>query len=308
MPASPTATTEQIKDANTRYHDAAAAEYDAKWGIDFGRLGQDQVRGKMRKALGSWREQRFGDALEIGAGTGYLGLNLVQNGLIERLTASDISAGMLDTLSVTAARLGLNVTATRADATDLPFPDASFDLVFGHAVLHHLPDLDRAFAEFARVLRPGGTIAFCGEPSRHGDRLAAVPKRAALALAPLWRGLVRASAWDGPGDRHDHAHGLESVVDVHAFSPDDLRARLAAAGFRQVRITGEELVANLYGWMLRTLESTAEPDEIPYRWRRFALRSYLVLQRVDETVLEPRLPSQLFYNLAVSARHPKVNA
>ena len=43
---------EQIKDVNARYHDAAAAEYDAKWGIDLGRVGQRQVRTKLRKALG----------------------------------------------------------------------------------------------------------------------------------------------------------------------------------------------------------------------------------------------------------------
>ena len=52
MPASPTATPEHIKDVNTRYHDAAAHEYDAKWGIDFGDIGQDQVRAKLVKALG----------------------------------------------------------------------------------------------------------------------------------------------------------------------------------------------------------------------------------------------------------------
>ena len=52
MPASPTATHEHIKDVNTRYHDAAADEYDAKWGIDFGATGQRQVRLKLSKALG----------------------------------------------------------------------------------------------------------------------------------------------------------------------------------------------------------------------------------------------------------------
>jgi ubiquinone/menaquinone biosynthesis C-methylase UbiE len=305
MPASPTATPEQIRDANTRYFDVAAPDYDAKWGISFGQLGRDQVRAKMHKTLGAWPERPFGDALEVGAGTGYLGLNLLQEGLIERLTATDISAGMLESLAGTAAELGLEVTTVRAEAAELPFPDESFDLVFGHAVLHHLPDVDRAFGEFARVLRPGGTIAFCGEPSRTGDRLAAVPKRGALLVAPLWRRLLGASPHDGSSEEHRHDHALESEVDVHAFSPADLAAGLARAGFRQVRIRGEELVANLYGWALRTLESTADPDEIPYRWRVFALRSYLALQRADEVVLEPRLPPELFYNLVVSARSPE---
>ena len=62
----------------------------------------------------------------------------------------------------------------------------------GHAVLHHLPALERSFAEFARVLRPGGTLFFAGEPSRQGDRIAAWPKRAAMRAAPLWRRAVKA--------------------------------------------------------------------------------------------------------------------
>ena len=102
MPASPTATAEHIKDVNTRYHDAAAEEYDAKWGIDFGGIGQEQVRLKLVKALGGLDGRRFGDALEIGSGTGYFSLNLVQLGLIERLTATDISPGMLKRLAATA--------------------------------------------------------------------------------------------------------------------------------------------------------------------------------------------------------------
>ena len=43
------------------------------------------------------------------------------------------------------------------DATRLPFPDGSFDLVWSHGVVHHIPETERAVAEFHRVLRPGGT-------------------------------------------------------------------------------------------------------------------------------------------------------
>ena len=304
MPASPSATAEHIKDVNTRYHDAAAAEYDAKWGIDHGDLGQAQVRSKLVKALGDTARQPFGDALEIGAGTGYFTLNLAQLGLIERPTATDISAGMLETLAATASVLGLDVTTLRTEAEELPFEDASFDLVFGHAVLHHVPDLSRAFAEFHRVLRPGGVVAFCGEPSQYGDGLATAPKRVGHALAPLWRRLMGASAVNGGSAPADHDHGLEYEVDVHAFAPGELRALLEATGFSEPRIRGEELLANLWGWTLRSLEATAAPEEVPVRWRHFAFRSYLALQRLDTSVLEPRLPPQLFYNLVLSARRP----
>jgi ubiquinone/menaquinone biosynthesis C-methylase UbiE len=305
MPASPTASADHIKDVNTRYHDAAADEYDAKWGIDFGTTGQEQVRLKLVKTLGESESARFGDALEIGSGTGYFSLNLVQLGVIERLTATDISPGMLRRLSATAAALGLADVATVAtEAETLPFDDGSFDLVCGHAVLHHIPDLDRAFAEFRRVLRPGGVIAFAGEPSRYGDRLAALPKRAGMLAAPAWRRLTGARRRAVAEANLSNGHGLEGEVDVHAFAPADLRRLLRDAGFERRRVGGEELLANAWGWGLRTVESTAEPASVPWGWRGFAFRSYITLQKVDTRLLEPHLPAELFYNLLVSAHKP----
>jgi ubiquinone/menaquinone biosynthesis C-methylase UbiE len=304
MPASPTATAEHIKDVNTRYHDAAADEYDAKWGIDFGATGQRQVRIKLSKALGGIEGQRFDDALEIGSGTGYFSLNLLQLGTVGRLTATDISPGMLHRLAATAEALGLEVDTVATDAETLPFEDESFDLVFGHAVLHHIPDLERAFAEFRRVLRPGGAIAFCGEPSRYGDRLAALPKRAGTILAPTWRRAIGARERAVAEAEQSDGHALEGEVDVHAFAPVDLRRLLRAAGFERRRVGGEELLANAWGWGLRTVESTAEPHTVSWKWRRFAFRSYMALQRVDSGLLEPRLPAELFYNLLVSGRRP----
>ena len=295
---------ERIKEVNERYHDAAAASYDSKWGIDFGPVGQEQVSGKLLKALGRRDARTFGDALEIGAGTGYFSLNLLQARVIERATATDISPGMLAALERNAADLGLEVRTAAAEAETLPFGDESFDLVFGHAVLHHIPDLRHAFSEFARVLRPGGTLAFCGEPSRYGDFLSTFPKRTALIAAPVWRRLVGASARRQESESDPNGHGLESEVDVHAFSPTDLRRLCRDAELVGVRVRGEELLASIHGWTVRTLEASAEPDEVPWGWRRFAFRSYLALQRLDNQVLEPRLPPQLFYNLLVSARRP----
>jgi SAM-dependent methyltransferase len=292
-----------IKDVNTRYHDAAAGEYDCKWGIDFGPVGQEQVRSKFAKAFGGEMPPPFGEALEIGAGTGYFTLNLLQVGAIRRATATDISPGMLQTLEASAADLGLDVTTVSTDAERLPFGDESFDLVFGHAVLHHIPDLGKAFREFRRVLRPGGALAFCGEPSAYGDMLASAPKRLGRAAAPIWRRALGAGEARN-GAEPDDDHGLEAQVDVHAFSPGDLRDLLRGAGFGDIRLRGEELVANMYGWFIRTVESTARPEEVPMRWRQFAFRSYLALQRIDTSVLEPRLPPQLFYNLVLSARTP----
>jgi hypothetical protein len=92
---------------------------------------------------------------------------------------------------------------------------------------------------------------------------------------------------------------------VHAFSPGDLERFCGAAGLIETRVRGEELLASIHGWTVRTLEASAEPDDVPWAWRRFAFRSYLALQRLDNQVLEPHLPPQLFYNLLVAARKPE---
>jgi ubiquinone/menaquinone biosynthesis C-methylase UbiE len=298
-------TADSIREANVRYHDLAAEHYDSKWGIGYDEVAQAQVTGKLRKALGSRGVPPGGFArgLEIGAGTGYFTLNLLRAGLVGSAVASDISPGMLEALSASAAELGLSVETAACEASSLPFEDGSFDLVYGHAVLHHLPDLAGSFREFRRVLRPGGVVAFCGEPSRYGDRISSVPKRGALAVAPLWRALIGASSRNG----HGHVHGqeedqLEQVVDVHAFTPADLTTHANAAGFHDVHVRGEELAASLFGWANRTLEATAEPTEVPWAWRVYAYRGYLMLQRLDRSLLEPHLPAGLFYNLLVSAR------
>jgi SAM-dependent methyltransferase len=292
---------QDILDVNVRYHDLASESYDSKWGIDYGAKGAAQVLGKMQKALGQ-PLRPMGRGLEIGAGTGYFSLNLLKQGILTHVTCTDVSAGMLETLSGSAERLGLNVETAVCDAEALPFENDSFDVVFGHAVLHHIPDLAQAFREFRRVLKPGGVIAFCGEPSRTGDKLAAYPKRAALAVAPLWRRAIRARPHVGDGNwGKDEEASLEPYVDVHAFTPRDLEDVARGGGFTDVRIRGEELAASWFGWANRTLESTAEPSDVPWLWRQYAFHGYLAFQKVDRALLEPRLPPAIFYNLLISA-------
>ena len=62
-------------------------------------------------------------------------------------------------------------------------------------------------------------------------------------------------------------------------------------------MSGEELVAGLFGWANRTLEASADPLDVPWAWRVYAYRGYLLLQTLDRSLLEPRLPAALFYNL-----------
>jgi ubiquinone/menaquinone biosynthesis C-methylase UbiE len=294
---------------NTRYHDAAAHSYDSKWAIDYGETGERQVLMKLSKALGG-EPGHYQRALEVGAGTGYFSLNLLRLGVISEVTAIDISSGMLDVLAATAERLGLEVETVQADAEQLPFEEGRFDLVLGHAVLHHLPGLGAALGEFARVLAPGGTLAIMGEPSRNGDRIAWTPKRLGALAAPVWRRLVGAESRNGsvettsPPQPAGDDNQLERFVDVHTFDPNTLHELTVNAGFVDVRVSGEELLANAYGWWLRALEAGSDPYRVPRAWHQFAFRSYLALQWLDGKLLEPRLPAALFYNLLMSARKP----
>ena len=155
------------------------------------------------------------------------------------------------------------------------------------------------------MLRPGGAIAFAGEPSRYGDRLAALPKRAGMAVAPAWRRPDRRrAAAPSPRPSSPTATPWRARSTSTPSPPPTCAACCATPASRDRRVGGEELLANAWGWGLRTVESSAEPESVSWGWRNFAFRSYIALQKVDTRLLEPRLPAELFYNLLVSGRKP----
>ena len=95
-----------------------------------------------------------------------------------------------------------------------------------------------------------------------------------------------------------------STCDVSLFTPADLERHASAAGFAGVRVRGEELLANMFGWFNRTVEASAVHGDIPHGWFRYAYRGYILLQKVDGALLEPHLPAAGFYNLMLTARRP----
>ena len=304
MPAAADARAERIRDVNTRYHDLAADSYDSKWGIDFADTGRAQVTAKLKKALGA-EPATFRHALEIGAGTGYFSLNLLSAGTIERVTATDIAPGMLRALEANAAELGIEVETVVTDAERLPFADGASTWSSATRCSITSPT--------STVRRPSSS-GFSSPAARSSSAashpptaIRSLPSRSGRPSPPRRSGAAPsapASATIDGGADPDYGHALEAEVDVHAFDPAAIKRIFGHAGFTDVRVRGEELLANIYGWWLRTVESTATPDEIPDRWRLFAFRSYLSLQRVDSSLLEPHLPPEIFYNLVFSARKP----
>jgi len=104
------------------------------------------------------RDVELGDrVLEVGPGFGATTQVLAPR--LERLDVLELDPGYVERLR---ARLGPGVTVTQGDATQMPYTDGEFSGVVCFTMLHHIPSRelqDRAFAEIARVLRPGGVFA-----------------------------------------------------------------------------------------------------------------------------------------------------
>lgn len=294
------------KTANELYHDAAAASYDAKWAIGFDPPSQLYVRQRAERMLPRSRYERV---LEVGTGTGFFLLNMWQAGFVGEAHATDISAGMLEVCEANAGMLGCAIETRPADAERLPYEDHTFDLVVGHAFLHHIPDPKLALAEMQRVLRPGGAVFIAGEPTLWGDRIAGVVKRlsrSSFRAAGTLPGIdIRRQAPPPPSSEEERVlHELEFDVDLHTFRPATVEAWARDAGLSAVRIETEELIASMFGWAVRTLEAEARPGLLGERWARFAYRSWRSLYRIDD-MLRGLIPRDLFYNLLLYAEKPE---
>jgi len=107
--------------------------------------------------------------LDVAAGTGEPGLTIAARAPKGRVVLSDLSLGMLEGAKKSAADRGLShVEVREADASALPFDDASFDSVSCRMGFMFFPDMVSAAHEFARVLRPGGVVTaavWAGPPS-----------------------------------------------------------------------------------------------------------------------------------------------
>ena len=94
--------------------------------------------------------------LDVGTGVGYFAILLYGKGL--QVTGIDLTPDMIERAEVLADRYGADVNFKVMDAMNLEYEDASFDVVITRNLTWTLPDVDKAYKEWHRVLKKGGVL------------------------------------------------------------------------------------------------------------------------------------------------------
>jgi ubiquinone/menaquinone biosynthesis C-methylase UbiE len=312
----PHATAEQVeaarhdsKLAQVLYHDWEAENYDEKWSISYDQRCVDYARHCFDAVVPEEEIHvlPYDRALELGCGTGFFLLNLIQSGVARRGSVTDLSPGMVKVAVRNGRSLGLQIDGRVADAEGIPYDDDTFDLVLGHAVLHHIPEVELSLREAIRVLRPGGRFVFAGEPTTVGDRYARTLSTLTWRITTNITKLPGLGSWRRPQaelDESSRAAALEALVDLHTFTPAELERMAVDAGAVQVQTATEEFTAAMLGWPLRTIEAAVPPERLGWGWAKFAFTGWKTLSWVDANLMRRVLPKGWFYNVMVTGVKP----
>jgi demethylmenaquinone methyltransferase/2-methoxy-6-polyprenyl-1,4-benzoquinol methylase len=163
-------------------------------------------------------------ALDVGAGTGEMSLELIRRGA-SSVVAADFSPAMLGAAGRKIP--DRRVAFVQADALQLPFQDEVFDVVTNAFVLRNLADLPAAFAEMARVLKPLGRLA-CLDMTQPPPTLFGTAYRVYFTrVVPMVAGVI-----SGDFDAYRYLpQSLHDFPDAEAIA-----GLLSDTGFIQVRV------------------------------------------------------------------------
>jgi SAM-dependent methyltransferase len=229
------------------------------------------------RAISRILQGRTGKALDVGAGRGIASYALAREGFavsaLEPDPSAIVGAAAIRSLA-SESRLPIDVTEEFSER--LPFSDATFDVVFARAVLHHTRDLDSACCEMHRVLRPGGIFIAAREHviSKEADL------QQFLDLHPLHRlyggehafvlHRYKAALHDAGFAAVDVLSPLRSAINLFPNTIDSLREAVVEKLSRKVPAAPFWRLALKPDWMFKTLLSMAEPfDNRPGRLYSF---------------------------------------
>jgi len=163
--------------------------------------------------------------LDLATGGGHVARTFAPH--VAEVVATDLTPEIIDHAAAYLAGLGLaNVTTALADAENIPFPDASFDLVTCRIAPHHFPHPDRFVQESARVLRPGGRFVLVdstvpdGEAGAFFNRYEVLrdPSHVRSLTLAEWVSLIEAAGLA--------LHTVESFTKRHDFEDWTSRSRM----------------------------------------------------------------------------------
>jgi ubiquinone/menaquinone biosynthesis C-methylase UbiE len=173
---------------------------------------QDVWRDNCAEMAGLFPELRGARVADLGIGPGVSAIGFLEARPDVRVIGVDLSLNMLREAQAMCA-----LPLVQADATRLPFADASFDVVAGHSFLYLVPDRRGVLAEARRILRPSGRLVLL-EPRADGPW-----HRGALMSGPL-RFRFSMVAWRMASARYGR------------FAEAELRDSLLRAGFARAEV------------------------------------------------------------------------
>lgn len=189
------------------YDDAMVTLLEAVWGDGFlSPGGPDEIRKIVEEVDFAGKE-----VLDIGCGTGGIGLFLTEQFDPASFTGIDVENGLIVRANAEAEKRGLQDKAQfiSVEPGPLPFDSSTFDVVFSKDAMIHIADKESLFQEIFRVLKPGGIVAACD-----------------------WM-----SSTDGPFSEELKTYIALEDLGFGMASPARYEAAMNAAGFRNVRMT-----------------------------------------------------------------------
>ncbi|MFL6137561.1 MAG: class I SAM-dependent methyltransferase [Frankiaceae bacterium] len=267
-------------EVNRIFHDHECAYYDERFAIVHDRRSGRSALREAQRLLGR-QLRRDETVLDVGCGTGWFAAGLRRAAPELRVIGADVSAGMLGR-----ARAEGAWPLVQCDAGRLPLADATVDVVTCRGVLHHLPDVEGALAEWHRVLRPGGAVIVASEPTEAVERHGAVLVRRLLPL--LHRPLT---------PEQDFWEVASMAANLHVLSATGLAVLARRAGYAAV-----ELRTSGFAETLAMTASYVAQGRRP-ALRRLPWRALIGAGRaLDAAVLDRALPADRLHTVTGALR------